>query len=385
MLNRLWHSNELLISDKEETGSEAITSKLETVEENKDKVTYFLIVGVDKSSKLTDCIWLMCFDREGSKMNVLQVPRDTYVGSDSKSKKINGVYGSPKTVTWCEECGYSPDSGEISNSKHSVCGKKLTKKKESNINALIRCLNTRLSLPVDHFVIFDFEGFRKVVDALGGVDLTLDKAMTLKPYKITLKAGENHLNGKAALAFMRHRKSYAEGDLGRVKAQRKLINALMEKVTSMDTADMLSVVSASVGNFSTDLSLSQLKQYAVSAKKMSTENLHMFELPGKAHWVKPNPSYYACNESKALLKINEYMLPYSQKLTAGDVDFPEIVDSLTTKSTEASTKKTTESTAEKTTKATKATTESTTEKTTESTTEKTNTTEPQPEPGEDEE
>lgn len=326
VFDNVWNSNELFIEDVEETGSEAIVSRLETLPENKDKVTYFLIAGVDKSSKLTDCIWVMCFDNEAKEMNVLQIPRDTYVGNDptNASCKINCVYGNPKKVNWCEECGYSPSSSEIKSKKHKVCGTKITTKRESNINALIRCINTNLSLPIDHFVLFDFEGFKKVIDALGGVDITLESDLSLKPYKYTLKAGENHLNGDMALAFMRHRKSYAQGDLGRVKAQRQLVTALMDKVTAMDVGDMLNVLTACTGYFSTDLSLAQLKEYATSTMKFSSEDLHMFELPGGGTWVKPYPSFYECNKTKTVEALNEKMLPYSEKLTVADIKFPPI-------------------------------------------------------------
>ena len=50
----------------------------------------------------------------------------------------------------------------------------------------------------------------------------------------------------------------------------------------------------------------------------------MFELPGNDRWVKPHPSYYICDEEKAVEAINQYLLPYSPKLTADDLDFPDL-------------------------------------------------------------
>lgn len=308
----------------------AIQERLITDKANKDKVTYFLIVGVDKSSMLTDCIWLMCFDNAAHKMNVMQIPRDTYVGSDSSSPhKINGVYGSPKTVDWCGKCGRAVTEDEIDNDKHTVCGRKIEQKTESNISALIRCINTRLSLPVDHYVLFDFEGFEKVVDAMGGVDIYLDEETKVYPNKYeydVLPAGDNHLDGSMALKFMRNRKIYFDGDLGRVKAQRSIIHAMMDKVSDMSTLEMLFILRAAYGNFQTDMSLEEIRSFISPVKKCSPESLNMFTMPGTDHWVKPHPSYYVCHEEKTVEAINEYLMPYGDKLTEEDINFPVLYD-----------------------------------------------------------
>ena len=328
---RALYTSKTFLSGGEDLDKNVIQERLITEEQNRDKVTYFLIVGVDKSSLLTDCIWIMCFDNEAHKMNVMQIPRDTYVGSDSVyPHKINAVYASPQTVRWCEKCGRAVTSDEIRQKKHTVCGTEVTKRTESNINALIRCINNRLSLPIDHYVLFDFTGFEKVIDALGGVDIVLEEEMKVYPSSkkqyIVLPAGENHLDGKTALKFMRNRKIYIEGDLGRVRAQRRIIHAMMEKVTSMSTLETLGVLKAAYGNFSTDMSLEEIRSFIAPVKKCDPDSLHMFEMPGTDHWVKPNPSYYVCSENQTLEVINEYMVPYSEPLTEEDIRFPRPVD-----------------------------------------------------------
>ena len=300
----------------------AIQERLITEEANKDKVTYFLIAGVDKSSKLTDCIWVMCFDNEAHKMNVMQIPRDTYVGRDSLSPhKINAVYANPQTVDWCDKCERAVTESETV--------KKVTQKTESNISALIRCINSRLSLPIDHYVLFDFKGFEQVVDALGGVDIYLEQETKVYPNKTdfeVLPAGDNHLDGKMALKFMRNRQIYIDGDLGRVKAQRSIIHAMMEKTSDMSTLQMLGILRAAYGNFSTDMSLEEIRSFIAPVKACSTDSLNMFTMPGTDHWVKPHPSYYVCDETETAAVINEYMMPYSEKLTEEDIKFPVLYD-----------------------------------------------------------
>ncbi len=308
----------------------AIQERLITEEANRDKVTYFLIVGVDKSSKLTDCIWVLCFDNEAHKMNVIQIPRDTYVGRDSLSPhKINAVYANPKTVDWCDKCDRAVAEEEIENGRHTVCGRKVTQKEESNISALIRCINTRLSLPIDHYVLFDFKGFEQIVNAMGGVDIYLEQETRVYPNKTdyeTLPAGDNHLDGRMALNFMRNRQIYLDGDLGRVKAQRSIIHAMLEKTSDMSTLQMLGILRAAYGNFSTDMSLEEIRSFIAPFKQCGTDSLNMFTMPGTDHWVKPNPSYYVCDEAETAAVINEYMMPYSEKLTEEDIKFPVLYD-----------------------------------------------------------
>lgn len=332
MLRNMYTSNTLLAGNDESiTGTATVVDRVTTTPELAEKVSYFLIVGVDASSMLTDCIWIMCFDNAAHKVNVMQVPRDTYVGSQSASGKINGVYSNPKSVKWCETCGYAPNRADVTDGVHNVCGNKLTTKRESNISSLIRNINEHLGLPIDHFVIFDFEGFVDIINKINGVEITLDHEIDAGWWK--LPVGTSRLYGADALAFMRNRKTYAEGDIGRVSAQRLFISALMDKMLSMDKSSMLNLVVDCAPYFKTDLSLEQLLDYAGAARNLSTDSLNMFTMPGHDHWVKPNPSYYVCNEAETVNMINQYMLPYGLPgggyATASSVNFPEVVDSYT--------------------------------------------------------
>ena len=86
-----------------------------------------------------------------------------------------------------------------------------------------------LKIPVHYFVVADWQGFIRVVDALGGVDLIVDADMNYEdPYanlKIHLKKGYQHLNGQQAGEYVRFRHDEM-GDIGRVARQQKFIKAL---------------------------------------------------------------------------------------------------------------------------------------------------------------
>ena len=322
----LYQSNTFLTGNSDDGVDTAARVKELTDEQNRDNVTYFLIVGVDKDKMLTDCIWMLCFDNGAHKMNVLQIPRDTYVGEYSIfPHKANAIFESKTKANWCEKCDRAVTDDKIVSGIHTVCGKSITSKDITGMSALFYFVNNELHLPVDYYVKFDFEGFEKAIDALGGVDIFLEKEMDVyytKSKHITLPAGHNHLDGSKALKFMRNRKTYADGDLGRVKAQRQIIHAILTKVQDLSLVKTLNVVMAANGSFTTDMSFANIRSFIAPVKKCKSDDLHMFELPGEAKTVKRS-SYYICDEEKTVEMVNEYMLPYSDKLNVGDIDFPD--------------------------------------------------------------
>ncbi|NUP47525.1 MAG: LCP family protein [Catenulispora sp.] len=98
---------------------------------------------------------------------------------------------------------------------------------------LIRTIETTTGLRVDHFAEVGFGGFVKVTDAVGGVDMCLDKPLKDELSGANLKAGCQTLNGAQALAYVRARYSDPLGDIGRMQRQRQFLAALAHKVSSM--------------------------------------------------------------------------------------------------------------------------------------------------------
>jgi LCP family protein required for cell wall assembly len=89
---------------------------------------------------------------------------------------------------------------------------------------------------IDHVALINFEGFKEVTDALGGVDLYVDQTITSihKPHRVFTK-GEHHMNGAEALDWVRQRKQFAQGDFARVKHQQEFLKAIMDKAASTGT------------------------------------------------------------------------------------------------------------------------------------------------------
>jgi len=82
----------------------------------------------------------------------------------------------------------------------------------------------------------DFAGFKQVTDALGGVDLNIERDTTSihKPFR-QFKKGVQHLDGEAALDWVRQRKQFPDGDFARMRHQQEFMKALMDKAASSGT------------------------------------------------------------------------------------------------------------------------------------------------------
>jgi LCP family protein required for cell wall assembly len=89
---------------------------------------------------------------------------------------------------------------------------------------------------LDHVVLIDFAGFKQVTDALGGVDMKVDRTITSihKPHR-TFKKGPRHFTGAEALDYIRQRKQYPDGDFARMRHQQQFLKALLDKAVSLGT------------------------------------------------------------------------------------------------------------------------------------------------------
>jgi LCP family protein required for cell wall assembly len=100
---------------------------------------------------------------------------------------------------------------------------------------LIATVEKLTGIRVDNYVQVDFVGFKSMVDKLGGVDVCLSKDVNDEKAALKLSAGRHHVNGSTALAFVRARKSFAAGDIDRIKHQQQLLGSMVHEVLSTGT------------------------------------------------------------------------------------------------------------------------------------------------------
>lgn len=100
---------------------------------------------------------------------------------------------------------------------------------------LVRTVEYNTGLHIDHYAEIGFAGFANIVDAMGGVDMKLDKGFKDKWSGADFKAGEQTLNGAQALAYVRTRHAFSGSDLDRTKNQQKFLSTLASQAATPST------------------------------------------------------------------------------------------------------------------------------------------------------
>ncbi|MFF4575012.1 LCP family protein [Streptomyces sp. NPDC001410] len=101
---------------------------------------------------------------------------------------------------------------------------------------LVQTIESNTGLHVDHYAEIGFGGFVGVVDAVGGVEMCVDRSIKDEKSGLDLSKGCHNLDGARALAFVRQRHQEAQGDLGRSWNQQKFLAALAHKAAEPGTA-----------------------------------------------------------------------------------------------------------------------------------------------------
>jgi LCP family protein required for cell wall assembly len=101
---------------------------------------------------------------------------------------------------------------------------------------MVETIEQYTGVRMDHVVLIDFAGFKEVVNALGGVDMRVEKTITSihKPYR-TFRKGMRHFDGNQALDYIRQRKQFPDGDFARMRHQQQFLKALLDKAVSAGT------------------------------------------------------------------------------------------------------------------------------------------------------
>ncbi|MBL4959508.1 LCP family protein [Bacillus velezensis] len=152
----------------------------------------------------SDSLIVVTLDPRNKTMKMLSIPRDTRVtlagDTTGKKSKINAAFakgGADETVSTVEDL---------------------------------------LDIPIDKYVTVDFNGFKDVIDEVGGVDVKVpfdfdEMSDVSKKKRIYFKKGNMHLNGEQALAYARMRKQDKRGDFGRNDRQKQILNALIDQMS----------------------------------------------------------------------------------------------------------------------------------------------------------
>jgi LCP family protein required for cell wall assembly len=157
-----------------------------------------------------------------------------------------------------------------------------------------------LGIPVDHVVVINSAGLARLVDALGGVTVTVPKAMdyddNVQDLHIHLRPGPQKLNGEQAAGFVRFR-SDRLGDLGRVARQQAFVTALAQQSLSLGVLGRTGAIRSALGQaVHTDLTFRQALALAYTLRGLARSDVQTVTLPGRPQYMH-GVSYYVADLS----------------------------------------------------------------------------------------
>ena len=206
----------------------------------------------------TDTIMVFHINCEDKKVNGLSIPRDTLVNIPN--------YGEAKI-----------------NSAYHIGG----------IPLAMETIKNLLGIKIDYYVLLDPDAFKKIIDAIGGVEIYVEKDMKYKDswarLNIDLKQGYQRLNGEQAEGYIRFRND-PMGDIGRIERQQKFFHALLSQVMKPNIIARIPTLVQELSKYvHTDLPSSEMVSIAtLFAREKDKFQLKTAILPGTAeggYWI----------------------------------------------------------------------------------------------------
>ncbi|MDD3539265.1 MAG: LCP family protein [Atribacterota bacterium] len=157
------------------------------------------------------------------------------------------------------------------------------------VDLLKKTVEDLIGLPIHYYGVVDFEGFKYVIDALGGIDIYVEKDMyyidRAGSVKINLHKGQQVLDGEKALEYVRFR-SDSLGDLGRIQRQQKLINAVIDKILNVDNLTKIpNIVSSLPDYINTNMGSSDIISLARLMKDIDREKIWIETIKGEPQYI----------------------------------------------------------------------------------------------------
>ena len=234
-----------------------------------------LLIGAD-ANQSADTLVLLSINKTDKRLTTLSIPRDTLIEADGQNAKIGQLM---------------------------VGG---------NEEKIIDAVRNTLLLPVNYYAKINFEGFRNIVDVLGGVEFDLPMDMQYSdPYQdlhISLKKGLQLLDGDKAEQLVRYRAGYPDGDIARIGVQKDFIAELIRqkfKAEYFSNADQL--YNEFSKNIVTNYPVERVFEDIEILKNISFENVTTLTLPGTAE--QRERAFYYVADMNALEKLTQTYLP----------------------------------------------------------------------------
>ena len=258
-----------------------------------------LCLGFDETRSNSDVIMLFHFDIINDKINILQIPRDSFVPdfTNSETGKINSVYtlGDENLIP---------------------------------IQRVVDAVRDTFGIPIDRYITTGCDDIVDMVDIIGGIPINLPEQV-IYSYDKGLYPGEQVLNGEQAELFVRARKGYNEGDIGRVKAQRIFLAAAMEKALDLGPIQLTKFLTEvyNKGYIGTDLTLQEMSILSDFGSSIDLDDVTVHMVPGEATYYGDYYSVWSIHKNATIDVINEYFRPYQPELSYDSLSITELIES----------------------------------------------------------
>ena len=221
---------------------------------------HVMILGIDERKDdvgRSDTLMVATVDPDKETASLMSIPRDTRVAIEGNGyDKINAAY--------------------------AYGGYTLTKKTVEQL----------LDVPMDYYILIDVRAFERIIDALDGIDIDVEKRMYYEdPWDddgglvIDIYPGMQHMTGEKAIQYVRYRDT--EGDIGRIRRQQRFVRAVLQKATSPEVfAKLPEIVGEIAKSVRTDLGASDMLRFLQLMKKVQEQGLTAEMAPGNPAWYK---------------------------------------------------------------------------------------------------
>lgn len=260
-----WYLIPLIVAyNSATTGNDSSNDALKQNAQGKYNQINVLLLGTN--ANLSDSIIVASIDPETKTVSMLSIPRDLYINDDTYGKlKINEIHSRAEGAS---------------------------KTKGNGAKKLKEVVAQTFGIPIHYFVRVDFDGFKKIVDSIGGIDVDVKTALSDGEYPcdndptkscgFSIKAGKQHINGTTALKYTRCRKGNCGSDFGRAMRQQEVLKAIRAKALSAQVLanpkKVTDLISALGTHMLMDISATELTQSIALARSLGNPTMrsHVF-------------------------------------------------------------------------------------------------------------
>lgn len=246
-----------------------------------DDARNLLILGTDKSGKLSDVIMVIAVDPDKNTLSLLSVPRDTKVYFDNDDLEPDQYINEDEPYKINAAIGVGGD------------------------NFAVQTVINELDIPIHDYMIVNFQAVETIIDELGGIQFDVPQNMYYtdpeQDLYIDLKKGDQLLDGENAVDLLRFR-SYVMGDLERNRVQQQFFQeAFAQKFKPKYIGKVPAIYNLINKNIRSNMSLAEILSYVEVLSNMDNREVQTFELP-----VTISDPFVIINQEEADMILDDY-------------------------------------------------------------------------------